>query len=489
MKQKSIKLNMMLSIVKGLMAVLFPLITFPYVTKILGVENVGIYNFSNSIVNYLILVAGLGINSYAIREGARIRDNVIDFEEFSSQMFSINLYSSILAYVLMVLLLITIEKFESYYAYIIILSLQIIFKLLSVDWLYSIYEDYLYVTLRSIFVQLLSLILLFSLVKTTKDLYLYCYITVIANAGSGILNFIHSRRYTTIHLTEKLDLKKHIKPIIVLFAMVVTTTIYVSSDTIIIGFICGDYEVGIYSVSVKVYSIVKSILSSLLVVAIPRLSFYLGKNDENSFNKLATEIYATLISFVLPAIVGIIILRKEIVLLLSDQSYLPASSSLAILSIALFFCLGAWFWGQCILVPRKKEKTVFYATIISAITNIVLNIIFIPMCKSNAAAMTTVIAEAIVFFICMLYGKKESRIGSCINIYIKVGIGCLCIAFACKICRGFFLNNTLYIVISIITSVIIYLIVELLLHNEPIQSFSKSIVNRVVTILRRNTHG
>ena len=119
---------------------------------------------------------------------------------------------------------------------------------------------------------LISLILLFLLVKDENDVNIYAAITVFSGVGSNALNYVHARKYCKIGLTREIDWKKHIKPIMVLFSMAITVTIYVSSDTTILGFLCSDYEVGIYSVSAKIYNVIKTLVSSIIVVSIPRMS-------------------------------------------------------------------------------------------------------------------------------------------------------------------------------------------------------------------------
>lgn len=467
-KNKSIKVNMILNAIKGLMSIFFPLISFPYVSKVLGVDNIGRYNFANSIISYFILLAGLGINTYAIREGARLREKENEFKQFANEMFSINILSTIISYVLFALLLIIVPKFQCYKTLLIILSLQIIFKTIGIEWIYSIYEDYAYITLRSIIFQIISLILLFVLVRNENSVNMYAVITGISAVGSNVLNYFHAKKYCKVNFEWKIDWNKHLKPIMVLFAMSVTVTIYVSSDTTILGFLCDDYTVGVYSVSVKIYSIVKTVLSSVLVVSIPRLSALLGTNDKKKFNFVASDIYKTLLTVVIPAIVGIILLRNQIVLLLSDVTYISASSSLLLLSVALFFCLGAWFWGQCILVPMKMEGTVFKITVVSALVNIGLNFVLIPIWKENAAALTTVIAEAISFIWCWYKGNKIVKLEGTIKSLLKIVIGCLGIIVASCVCAKFFKNGNLYMMATIITSMIIYGVIEIVLKNEAL---------------------
>lgn len=476
---KSLKLNMLLNAIKGLMSVIFPLVTFPYVSRILGVDNLGRYNFANSVISYFILIAGLGVSTYAIREGGSFRDERSIFKRFADEMFTINMFATIIAYILLVLFMLIIPKFANYSTLLVILSLQIVFKTIGIEWVYSIYENYAYITVRSILFQLISLMLLFLFVKTQKDVNAYAAITVVSSVGSNIMNYLHARKYCKVEITRYVNWKKHIKPIIILFAMSVTTTIYVSSDITILGFLCSDYNVGIYSVSAKIYSIVKTLLSSLLVVSIPRISALLGKKDMEMFSLMSADIYKSLITVMLPTMVGMMVLSNEIVAIVSGEDYKDAIPSLVILNIALIFCMAAWFWGQCILVPLKKENVVFKATVISALVNIGLNFAFIPYWKENAAAFSTLIAEAIVFFLCWKEGRKFVEIKGIFKMVSKVILGCVSIFSVTSLLNILDINRISYVLASIIISASVYFVVEVCVKNETVIWFTNGIITRI----------
>lgn len=161
MKKRSLRLNALLNSLRSILNILFPIITFPYVSHVLQVRGIGIYNFSNSIVSYFLLIAGLGINTYAVREGAKLRDNQIKISRFASEVFTINIYSTIISYLLLLLCLFIFSKLHNYLSCILIFSIQIFFTTIGTEWVYQIYEDYSYITLRSILFQILSIILLF----------------------------------------------------------------------------------------------------------------------------------------------------------------------------------------------------------------------------------------------------------------------------------------------------------------------------------------
>ena len=146
---KSLKLNAFLNGLRSLLSVVFPLITFPYISRVLSVSGIGKYNFSNSVVSYFLLIAGLGISSYAVREGAKYRNDKHKINSFANEIFTINVCSALIAYICLFFCLIVFTKLHSYFACILIYSIQIGFSVISVDWLFTIYEDFAYITIRS----------------------------------------------------------------------------------------------------------------------------------------------------------------------------------------------------------------------------------------------------------------------------------------------------------------------------------------------------
>lgn len=480
MKQSSLKINMILNTIRGVLGIIFPLISFPYVSRVLGAENLGKYNFANSIVSYFVLLSALGIYSYTVREGARFRDDKQKIKKLSDEVFTINMVATVASYILLLCVVLLVNKLHDYTSLLFVLSFQIIFKTIGVEWIYTIYEDFLYITIRSIVIQMASLLFMFAFIHTKEDYVLYAAVVTFASGGSSVFNFLHAKKYLKINFTKKLNLKRHLKPILLIFATSVAITIYVSSDTTILGFLCNDETVGIYSVSVKVYNIVKTILISILSVAIPRLAFYLGNNNLDKFSYTVNNLFKTLISLVLPAVVGIFVLSKEIVLIVAGNEYLRATSSLKLLSIALALCLFSWTWGQCVLMTLKKEKILFYATTVSACVNIVMNFFLIPLWNENAAAITTIVAEGICFVINAWYGKKYVVIQHLTSITIKVGIGCAMISLITHGLRFFQWSHwMIFVVVDILLSVAAYTGIEIILKNECFLEFFKQIKEKI----------
>lgn len=474
MKLKSIKLNAFLNSLRSLLSAIFPLITFPYVSRVLSVDGIGKYNFSNSIVSYFVLIAGLGISTYAVREGAKYRDNKKQINRFANEVFTINVFSAITAYLMLFICLTIFTKLHSYLACILIYSIQIGFSVLSVDWLFTIYEDFVYITIRSILFQIISLVLLFIFVRHSNDYLNYAAITVFSAVGSNLLNFFRAEREHHIHIVYHFNWKKHLMPILILFAANIANLIYVNSDITLLGLMKSNYIVGIYSVSSRIYSIVKSVLAATLLVTVPRLAVLYGKNKINRYKMLLSRLVNTLVMLTLPAMVGLIMLSRQVILIIAGNHFLRSVASLRILVVAYIFAILAWVLNDCVLIPAKREKKVLCSMSISAIINVIFNLLLIRYLSENAAAISTVFAEMSMFAI--NYYFSRDLIGDVFisrKLFITIidsSLGCLAIALLCLVINRIFDSLIIITFLSMLLSIILYILVLLLLRNQYILS-------------------
>lgn len=479
MKAKSIKKNAILNAIKVLMSIIFPLITFPYATRVLGTDNIGKVQFGTSVITFFMLFAALGINNYAVREGATYREDRKKISDFASEVFSINLIFNFLSYALLFIVLLFPSKLSNYVMLLLIQSIQIFFTTIGVDWVYTIYEDYLYITIRSILVQIISLVLLFLFVHKPDDYYIYAFITVVANSGVNILNFIHSKKYVDLKFKLKNNFKRHIKPMMVLFSNDLAQQVYINSDSLMLGFMTSDYNVGIYSVSVKIYTIVKRLLNAIITVTIPRMAYY-NSNNEKEFSKLCSKILNMSALILLPIMVLLFLLGNNIVILLFGNDYVESGIAIRILSIGLIFAVFANIFCNGILIIKKKEKHVLQATIIAAVSNVILNFIFIHFWKQNGAAITTVIAEFFVMMYSYWKSKEYIRLDNFKHDLFTEVIGSIGIAIAYIVCLKLgIINNFIFIALVGIIGLLVYILIIYLLKNESLLYLKKQIQSKL----------
>lgn len=482
MKKTSIKLNAIVNGIRNVLNLLFPLITFPYVSRTLSVSGIGKYNFSSSIISYFLLLAALGIDKYTVREGAKYRDDRQKMSQFVSEAFTFNLISTLVSYLLLFSIMAISSKLRNYTLCILIFSLQIVFTTLGVEWVYSIYEQYFYITVRSIVFKLISLVLLFALVRKPGDYLYYAAITVFSTVGSNILNFIHLRKYCDIKISFDLEsFKKMLKPIMIIFASNIAIQIYVNADTTMLGYLKNDYVVGIYSISTKIYSIIKMLLASILIVTIPRLAMYVGKKMYTEYNELLFNVVNVLILVIVPAIVGLFFLSKDIILIISGKDYIRSTSSLRILCFAIILSILSGTFNECVLIPYKREKKVLVSSIVSAVVNVLLNFWMIPWLSEDGAAITTVIAEFLSLAINYYYSrdivKKIIVNKKTILNMISVFFGSFLVAIICIIVNMYINQMILRLVVQLLLSIVIYLLILFITKNQFVMAILKKNLN------------
>ena len=449
--KKSMSLNAVMNALKTLMGVIFPLITFPYASNVLQVENLGKVNFANSVCGYFLLFAGLGISSYAVREGSKYVNDREKLSAFSSEMFSINMITTVIAYLALFVTMLCSAKLRGYTDLLLIMSLQIFFTTIGTEWIFTIFEEYTYITVRGMIFQILSFAALFLFVKNQSDYCIYAGISVFASAGSNVSTL--------------------------------ATTLYVSSDTTILGILGSDYNVGIYAVAGKIYGIVKNLLSAVLVVSIPRLSHYAGVGAKKEFNQLFNNIFRALMVVVAPAVIGLILLSREVVLFISGESYLDAVQPLQILSLALLVCLFGWLYNSCVLLPCRKEKELFFVTLVSGVLNVALNLVLIPYFKESAAAFTTLLAELCSMVMCIHYSKGLVELVFDWKIVGSVAVGCFGILAVCTVVKALPLPLLATIFTAVLGSVAVYGVILIALKNplvlEYLAKFKQKIKRRI----------
>lgn len=479
MKQKSLGFNAFINGLKTVVSIIFPLITYPYVSKILGVMELGKYNFAYSVINYFYLFSALGFSTYAIREGAKYKNVRDDISEFSSEILSMNLVSTLISYLVLFLFIAFIPSLNPYNALLLVFSVNMVFTTFGCEWLFMIYEEYPFIALRSVIMQVVSLALLFILVKTPNDVLMYALVTVIAASGNNIFNILKLKNYVTLKIKFKFDWKRHLIPILILFTNTLAINLYVSSDLTILGILKSDYEVGIYSVSTKIYSVVKNLLSAIIVVSIPRLAYLWNTNLKEEFYSLTNTIINVLILVSFPAVTGLFCLSEEVIRVISSPEFLSANTSLRILSIALICCLFNWFFSSCILVPCKQEKYVVRSTVLAAVTNILFNFILIPFFSENAAAFTTLLAEGLSMCVTYHYAKNIIKIDFDFSNITTVLVGCVFIYAYCTLLRLAHLSFIGYFLLSILGSMIGFGVILLLLRNKYVFVLLDQVKNKV----------
>ena len=393
MAKNSVNGNTVYNTIKSIFGVIYPLITFPYISRILLTDNVGKISFGSSIVSYVSLIASLGVPIYAVRECSKVGDDRNTLSKTASQILSINIMSTLIAYLAMAVVLIFAKPLENYRLLICIQSTMVLFTTLGADWLNTAMEDFKFIAIRTMSIQIISLLLMFIFIHKPEDYIKYAIISVVASSGANIVNIFYRRKFCKTRFTWHMDIKRHLPKIMLLFSLILSQIIYVNSDMTILGLLKGDHEVGLYSTSVKIYQIVNTTIASIAWVVIPKLSYYFAQKNYAEINKLLKYSLNFIIVFGIPSICGLEIIAPQLVVTIAGYAYADAALSLRILGFAMLCSFFAGWVGNMTRLPAGKEGISLKISSVSAMINIVLNFILIPRWGLNAAAFTTFVSE------------------------------------------------------------------------------------------------
>lgn len=426
MRVNSIKYNALMNIVLTLSNIVFPLITFPYISRVLSPEGVGITNFFFAIGNYSVLIATLGMGTYGIRQISKSRNDKEELSKTMQELIIINLVMSLFVLSILIILTFFIEKFNNELGLVIITCLTVLSSVFSLGWLYSGLEQYDYITKRSLFFKIISLILIFILVKDREDYIVYSSITLFSTLGSNVMNVYHSRKYVSFKLKKNLKFKKHIKPILYLFSSLLAVNVYTNLDTVMLGFVNGDEAVGLYSVASKIKWLLLMLITSGSAVLLPRLSLYASNKERDKFNKILKDTTSLILMISVPMAIYFIFMAKDSIKLLGGESFLEATFTMQILMPILIISGFSNIMGNQILLPLNKEKYFMYAVTVGAIINLILNVFLIPIYGISGAAIATLVAEfgqmSIQWKFSKDYLRENISINTILNIIFSVTI-------------------------------------------------------------------
>lgn len=396
-KVRSVKFNFIMNSILTASAMIFPIITYPYVSRILQPSGIGTVSFANSVITYFSMFAQLGVPTYGIRACAKVRDDKEKLSRTVQEIMLINIVTCIIVYLAFGCSLYWIPQFREEKLLYIVMGSLILFNTIGVEWLYKGLEQYSYITMRSIVFKFIALIAMFLLIHEKEDYVIYGGITIFAAAGSNVLNFLNLRKYIYLHPVGTYNFRQHLKPISIFFAMSIATTVYTNMDNVMLGFMRGTTENGYYDAAVKIKNILVSFVTSLGTVLLPRVSYYIEVGEKEKFQQIAKKALNFVFLISVPMCIYFILFAKPSIDILSGSAFANAVFPMQLIMPTLVFIGLTNIIGLQMLVPLGREEQVLYSEIVGAIVNIIVNSLLIPRMGAAGAAIGTVLAEISVF--------------------------------------------------------------------------------------------
>ena len=424
-------------------------------------------SFATSIISYFAMFAQLGIPTYGIRACAKVRDDKEKLSKTAQEIFIINIVMSILVYIVFFIVVCNVPRLKDEKILLIIVSATIFFNAIGMEWMYKALEQYTYITIRSVIFKFIALIAMFLLIHQKSDYIIYGAISIFASSASNIFNFVNVHKYISLRPVGDYNFKQHLKAVSVFFAMSCATTIYTHLDTVMLGFMKTNADVGYYNAAVKIKTILVSVVTSLGTVLLPRASYYVEHGLKEEFYRITKKAINFVFLVATPLMLYFMFFAKEGIFFLSGNNYDGAIVPMQIIMPTLFFIGLTNIMGMQILVPLGKENIVLYSEIVGAIVDLAINYILIPKYASAGAAIGTLVAEIAVWIVQYTYLRNQIK-----DAYKNVRYGVLILALflgsiASLWVKKVFSGSFIVLLISAILFFGVYFVV-LTIAKEPI---------------------
>ena len=406
----NIRKNLFYNIVRIGLKMSLPILILPLITSKLGVENIGLIEYGITTVTYFILFASLGIPTFGAREVSVKKSSKSGLTLIMCELYIILFTTTILSFVFYELFVFITPSFSSNRLLYVVLGGQVLCApSISGEWVFEGLENQKYLTLRYAVIQILFVIGVFLLVKEETDslLYVLCLVFVsIANFIINIANILKIISFKSIKFCQLFPLK-HVKHIGITFMAQVSSLIYTQSAITILGLFTNLTSVGYYSVSVKFFRLSTAFWPALSGSFIPRLTLLWNKKQVNAYNILCNRILGYSILFSAYISVCMFSLSDQIILLFAGEKFLNSILILKVLSFGIIGSVFSYFLGIIVLYSKRKDRYFLQISIIVAIVNIVLNLMFVNRVTCSGIALITSLSEYICCILLICKFKKE----------------------------------------------------------------------------------
>lgn len=462
---KSLKKNVALNLVRSIMSVLFPLVSFPYASRILLPSGIGNINFANSIIDIFLLISGLGIVTYGTREGSKIKDDQKKLNKFAREMFILNICSMAISLLLFFISLSFVDKFSEVRTLLLITSVKIVFESVGLSWVLFVMEDYKAITIRSILLQSISLGFLFIFVHEPSDIWKYAIMGIIYSVGANSFSLFYTRKYVNIFDKTTIELRKHFRRMFIFFGLAASAKLYAVVDSTMLGFLCTPEQVGFYSAANKLVNIVIMVISAALSVFLPRATYYYSNNNKKDYYALVRDAINTTVFYALPVSFGLFILCEPVIILINGKDFMEAIPSMKFLCVQILFTSLIMAIQNLLLVPRNEERVILISQNIAFAVNLIFNSILIKRYQAYGASIATSISQISLFLILFIYTRKHIFKKSFLMNLIQTLISSVAMFIVVKSSLQLVENRAMQLVVGVFSGVVVYASSSILLRN------------------------
>lgn len=477
-KKKSIAKNYLYNVSYQILVMILPIITTPYVSRVLGAENIGIYSYTLSITTFFILFGSLGIALYGQREIAYLQENKKRYSITFWEIFILRCIT--MAISIIVFYFVFAIGNNDYNLYYKILIIELIGNVIDISWFFQGLEEFKKTVLRNTFVKLIGLVLIFTLVKDSNDLPIYFGIYVLSTFLGNLSLWFYLPKYLAKIKFSELKIFRHSKPTIELFIPQIAIQVYTLLDKTMIGAIIVDKsEVGYYEQAQKIVKVLLSLITSLGTVMLPRIASTFAEGNNKKVKQYMKNSFNLVFLLAFPLMMGLISVSDAFVPFFFGNGYEKVSTIMKVICPIILFIGLSNVTGTQYLLPTKRQKEFTISVICGAVVNFIINSLLIPKYASIGASIGTVIAEFTVTSVQMYYTRKDFEIGKVIALSKNYILSSLIMFVFCMVTGHFINNNVISIIAQIFVGIVSYFLVLSILKDEFFNKIFSSITSKL----------
>ena len=482
MPKKSITRNYLYNLVYQILILILPLVTTPYLSRVLGAECIGIYSYTYKIVTYFVLFGSLGVALYGQREIAYAQDNKEKRKKVFLELVIFRFITIFIAVIIYYYFFIRTGAYSVYYK---ILLFELIAGAFDISWFFQGLEEFKKTVARNVLVRVISVILIFLMVKTHEDLITYMYIYSLADLIGNLSLWIYLPKYFKGVKVQNINLTRQIPAIVLLFVPQITNKLYNMLDTTMLGKLVADKaETGYYEQSQKVIRVLLTIVTSLGTVMIPRMANMFANGEKEKINYYMKKSFSFVFLLSFPMIFGIISISKAFVPIFFGPGYEKAAILISIISPIVLLMGVANVVGTQYLLPTKRQKEYTISVGVGVLANFVLNYILILLYDSIGACIATVLSQVVVDWMQFRFVKDEINIKEVIKSSYKYLFASIIMFIACSLTKHIVSTGMISIALQVAVGVVVYGIVLIILKDEYLYMFLNKLREKIVERLK-----
>ena len=391
----SLKKNFFYSALLTVANYVFPLITYPYMSRVLGVTNIGMCNFVDNIINYFLVFSTMGISVLGVREIAAARDDREERNRVFSSLLFLNVLTTLIATAVLLVSIFVVPSLVPYRKLLLVGVAKLLANSLFLDWLYRGVEEFGYITYRSVLIKILYVVSIFLFVRKAEDYGVYFLLLTLSAVLNALVNILYSGKYVRVTF-RGLSPGPFVKPYLVLGLNYVLTSMYTSFNVIFLGMVHDPEQVGYYTSATKILSIVTAFFTACTTVLLPRMSAVLSEGKEDVFRSFVEKTFNILFLAGVPLVILIEMTAGDIIRVLSGAGYEGSNVPLMIVApLILIVGLEEILIVQ-VMMPRKMDRRILRNSVYGAIVGLSLNLLLVRLLKAEGSAIVWLYAETAV---------------------------------------------------------------------------------------------